>query len=137
MPLKDILVILIPVLLTLSGWIVVHMLSRKREIEQKKREIRVKYLREAYLKLATVADRGSLQQNLHDIQDAFNDIQILGEESQIELIGKFIEEVNSGKSPAINELLKQLRNEIREHIGLEALDDYRWYIRIDEQDERI
>ena len=131
---KEILTLSITILLAVASWTVVHLLSRRREIEQKKRELRVKYLRDAYLKLANVADRGNLQQNIEDIQDAFNDIQLFGEEAQIGLIGQFIEEAKSGGSPSINELFKELRNEIRQHIGLKSIDAYRWSIRIDGED---
>lgn len=120
----------------MASWTAAHWLTRKRQIEQKKRELRVKYLRDAYLKLAKVADRGSLQQSIEDIQDAFNDIQLFGEEHQIELIGQFIEEARAGGSPSINELLKELRNEIRRHIGLKSIPYYRWSIRIGPDDKQ-
>lgn len=131
LPTKDIITLSVTILLAVGGWLIGHWLTARREIEQKKREIRVVHLREAYLKLANLADRGSLPEDIHDVQDAFNDIQIFGEERQIGLMATFIQELNEGKSPQINELLKELRNEIRQHIGLKSIDDYRWHIRID------
>jgi len=133
MPTKEIITLSATILLAVSGWLIGHFLTAKRDIEQKKREIRVVHLREAYLKLANLADHGSLPEDIHDVQDAFNDIQIFGEEKQIELIAAFIQELNEGKSPSINELLKELRNEIRQHIGLKPIDEYRWHIRAEKK----
>ena len=131
MEFKEILALSVTVLLAVAGWMVSHGLSVKREIEQKKREIRVQHLREAYLKLANVADTGNLQANIVDIQQAFNDIQLFGELSQIDLIECIIRQVTEEGSARIDDLLKELRNEIREHIGLKRIDDYRLYIRVE------
>ncbi|MEA3323967.1 MAG: hypothetical protein U9Q37_02355 [Euryarchaeota archaeon] len=131
---KDLLTIIVTILLVVGGWAAVHFLSLRREIEQKKREIRVQYLKDAYIKLAEAVDRGSIVDNIKDIQESFNVIQIFGDESQIELIGNFIEEATAGGSPSIDELLKELRNEIRQHIGLEPIDGYRWHIRLDKEE---
>jgi len=128
---KEILALSVTVLLAVAGWMVSHGLSVKREIEQKKREIRVQHLREAYLKLANVADTGNLQANIVDIQQAFNDIQLFGELSEIHLIECIIRQVTEEGSARIDDLLKELRNEIREHIGLKRIDDYRLYIRVE------
>lgn len=117
------------------GWAVTHWLSSKREIEQKKREIRVKYLRESYLKIAKLFDRGEYPRDIADLQDAFNDIQLFGEEQQVDLVGEIITGLTTGGDGDFNELLKQLRNEIRSHIGLQPLDSFRWYIRSHDQGE--
>lgn len=129
MELRDSLPLIITLLLGVGGWIVAHWQSSRRDIEEKKREIRVTHLRDAYLKLANVADRGNLVSNLHDVQDAFNDIQLFGTLEDIAEIERFIDVLNKGKSPSINDLLRRLRNEIRRHIGLDGIDDFRLSIR--------
>ena len=131
MEFKEIIALSVTILLAVAGWMVSHGLSVKREIEQKKREIRVQHLREAYLKLANVADTGDLETNILDIQRAFNDIQLFGELSQIDLIERIIRQVTEEGSAKIDDLLKELRNEIREHIGLKRIDEYRLYIRVE------
>ena len=129
MEIKDLITIITSVFIAVSGWVVAHWLSTRREVEQKKREFRVKYLREAYLKIANLCDRGEFPRDLADLQDAFNDIQLFGEEAQIDLVAKIIIGYNETKSMKFDELLKQLRNEIRGHIGLNSLTSTRWYIR--------
>ncbi len=74
MALKEIIALAVTARLAVGGWLGGYRLSVKREIEQKKREIRMRHLREAYLALANVADNGNLQDNLLDIQAAYNDI---------------------------------------------------------------
>jgi hypothetical protein len=131
MELKDSLPLIVTLLLGVGGWIVAHWQSARRDIEEKKREIRVEHLRHAYLKLANVADRGNLASNLHDVQDAFNDIQLFGTLEDIAEIERFIDVLNEGKSPSINDLLRRLRNEIRRHIGLHGIDEFRLSIRVE------
>ncbi len=135
MEFKDILPLAITVFVAVAGWLAAHWLTSRRAIEQKKRELRVRHLRRAYLKLANVADRGSLQGNIFDIQDSFNDIQLFGQETQIALIGRFVEEAGRGESPRLDELLKELRNELRGHIGLAPIEGYRWFLRLRKTNE--
>jgi hypothetical protein len=129
------LTLAVTILLALAGWVAAHLLTSRREMEQKKREFRVTHLRGAYLKLANVADRGSLQDNVADVQDAFNDIQLFGERAQIDMVGQFVERAKRGESPAIDELLRALRNEIRQHIGLAPIEGYRWWIRVSKRED--
>ncbi len=129
MEIKDLIAIVASVIIAVLGWVVAHWLSTRREVEQKKREFRVKYLREAYLIIANLCDRGEFPRDLAAMQDAFNDIQLFGEEAQIDLVGEIITGFNDTNRLEFNELLKQLRNEIRGHIGLNSLTSTRWYIR--------
>lgn len=129
MELKDVFSLSIPAAIAVAGWIAGHLLSSRREIEQKKREFRVKHLRDAYIKIANLCDRGHLPEDIADLQDALNDIQLFGEEGQIALVGEVVKALSSGGSADFNELLKQLRNEIRVHIGLAPLASLRWYLR--------
>ncbi len=129
MDIESIIALIASVSIAVSGWVVAHWLSSRRELEQKKREIRVQYLREAYLKIANLCDRGEFPRDISDLQDALNDIQLFGEEKQIILIGETITQLIDNQTASFDELLKQLRNEIRRHIGLNPMESTRWYIR--------
>lgn len=129
MEFKDVVALIASVSIAVLGWVVAHWLSTQREVEQKKREFRVRFLREAYLKIANLCDRGEFPRDIADLQDALNDIQLFGEETQIKLVGEIVSTLNDKNTADFNELLKQLRNEIRRHIGLNSLDSTRWYIR--------
>lgn len=126
---NEIVALIASVGIAVVGWVVAHWLSSKREIEQKKREFRVQFLREAYLKIANLCDRGEFPRDIADLQDALNDIQLFGEERQIDLVGDVVTGLSNENSADFNELLKQLRNEIRGHIGLKPMNSTRWYIR--------
>lgn len=126
---KDLVILVVTAVIAISGWLVAHGFTVKREIEQKKREVRVRYLREAYLNIANLCDRGSFPNDIAQLQDALNDIQLFGDEAQVELVGKVVTSLTTENTADFNELLKQLRNEIRGHIGLNALSSSRWYIR--------
>lgn len=125
-----IITICITVVLGVGGWIVSHLLSNRREILQKRREIRIKYLREAYLKLADCADNGkSFRENIMQIQQSFNDIQLFGNENMDNLITESINNLNTQGTLPLDDILRDLRNEIREHLKLNKIDGYRWHVR--------
>jgi hypothetical protein len=127
--------IIVSAIIAVLGWIVVHFLSQKRQIEEKKREIRVKYLREAYQTLANIADHDLNPESLKSFQSALNDIQLFGSRSQITIVGDLVKSMTNKEPADLNELLKHLRNEIRTSIGLDGIDDYRWHVRIEWEEE--
>jgi len=119
---------MIPVFVVVVGWGVAHWQTSLREIEQRKAEFRVNHLREAYIQIANTVDQGKFPCEIEDLQSAFVDIQLFGEEEQIASLIEAIEDIDETQSANFAKLLKQLRNEIREHIGLEPLDSDRWKI---------
>ncbi len=118
------------VVLVFVGWIVGHQQASKRDVRQKRREIRVRHLREAYLKLAKACDsKDGAAKHIVDIQAAFNDIQLFGDPKHIDSLKKFISEVNAGENASLNDLLAELRDEIRVHLKLSKIRGTRLFVR--------
>jgi hypothetical protein len=126
--------LLIPLLITtlvvIIGWYVVHFFTAKRDQENKKREIRVQYLIEAFRLLANASQRKPEpnSQYFRDMESAVADIQLLGTESQIESLNAFLKEFASKGSGSLDDLLSDLRNDLRHELKLpEIKEKVRWF----------
>jgi len=128
----QIITVLSSVTIAALGWIIGHILTSRREILQKRREIRIKHLREAYLNLAHISDSGGdIVKHITLLQSSLNDIQLFGGRSQMKLLEQFIDELNESDSAQLNDLIRELRNEIRAHLKLSKIDESRWYVRLE------
>ena len=127
----QIITVLSSVAIAVTGWLVGHILTTRREINQKRREIRIKHLREAYLNLAHISDTGGdIVKHISLLQSSLNDVQLFGGSSQIKLLEQFINDLNENDTVQMNDLIRELRNEIRAHLKLSKIDETRWYVRV-------
>jgi len=131
MDILQLVVLISTVSIAVIGWIVGHILSSRREILQKRREIRIQYLRQAYLNLSQVADTGgNFTKNISLIQASLNDIQLFGDPEHIDLIEKLISDLETKNTVPMDNLLMQLRDEIRNHLRLSKIEGGRWSVRL-------
>lgn len=109
---------IIPILSALIGIMIGHWLSRKRDFENVKREIRINYLIEAYRKL----ERGAVPQakcfNKGDFESAIADIQMLGNPDQVNIAYQFAIRASQGDGSKLQELLENLRIELRKELSI-------------------
>ncbi len=96
--------ILIPILTALVGLIIGHWFTGKRDLENKKRGIRLNYLIEAYRKI----ERGSMptakKYDKGDFESAIADIQMLGKIEQVNIAYKFSEEASNSDNADLQTL---------------------------------
>lgn len=120
------LIMLIPVtmatLVAVVGWIVAHKLNADRDVRNKQREIRVKYLVEVYETLLELGRNVNILGNYRDVEKAVNYIQLFGNAKQVELCEKFVKEVTGAGKANHTDLAVEIRNSIREEIGLKIIN---------------
>ena len=126
----EVTTISITILLAVLGWIVAHVLSQKRNLKEKRREVRVTHLREAYLVLCDAADQGLSEKNISDVQHALNDIQLVADRKHYELIGRCVTDITERGSASLDELLTNLRDDIRADLDLPPMPGERWWLGI-------
>lgn len=122
--------LLITTLVVIIGWYIVHFFTAKRDQENKKREIRVRYLIEAFQLLANASQRKPEpnSQYFHDMESAVADIQLLGTESQVENLNVFLNEFASEGIGSLDGLLSDLRDDLRYELKLtEIVEKVRWF----------
>lgn len=108
----------VPAAVAILGWFAAHQFNAYRDRVNKRRELRVKYLLEAYQRLEFAANRPEQGKEEQDkFESAVADIQLLGTKSQIDELKKYVKEHNAGGS-SINPLLEILRSHLRRELGL-------------------
>ncbi len=113
---------IIALILAVIGWIIAHFFSSKRDFNNKKREIRINYLTEAYRKLERGAMPTSRKFDPADVESAIADIQLLGNPKQVNMAYKFAEKVSHGDGTGLQELLEDLRRELRKELKVSNTD---------------
>lgn len=73
---------------------------------------------------------GDIVKHISLLQASLNDIQLFGGKSQVKLLEQFIDELNENETVQMNDLIRELRNEIRAHLKLSKIDETRWYVRV-------
>lgn len=108
--------IMIPSSLVILGWFIANGLTARRELLNKKREIRVGYMIEAYRRISSAANRweeSTSEARKRDVESAVQDIQLLGNAEQMAELKKVLDGGNDFTST-----LEALRRELREELDL-------------------
>ncbi|OLE53393.1 MAG: hypothetical protein AUG51_13250 [Acidobacteria bacterium 13_1_20CM_3_53_8] len=128
------LVLLVPLLITtivaILSWIVAHRLTAKREIAGKRRELRVKYLIDAYRQLESVGNRELSSKWSEVLESAIADIQLLGTPKQVEMAKRFADDFAKNRAASFDELLFDLRETLRIELQLEPVESNIVFLRI-------
>lgn len=112
--------ILISSVVIILSWFVGSWLTTRREFNNKKREIRIQYLIGAYRSIASAANRQGTMTNDQKlkIESAIEDIQLLGNEIQLNALNNMVSSRNSN----FTEILEILRNDLRQELELKKVD---------------
>lgn len=106
-----------PLLSALLAGLFVHWLTRRRDRETAKRQQRVTYLLAAYQKLEVLAHR-DLATHGRDLEQAYAEIVLFGDERHIQLAQQLAHELTSNGDASLDELLLALRSDLRVELGL-------------------
>lgn len=106
--------------LFIISWFATNWLTSKREYDNKKREIKIQYLIGAYRSIASAANRQGTMTNDQKlkIESAIDDIQLLGNETELNSLNNMISSRNSN----FTEILEILRNDLRQELELKKVD---------------
>jgi hypothetical protein len=111
--------IIISSLLIIFGWFIVNWLSSKREFNNKRREVRIQYLIEAYRSIASAANRKekTTDEQKLKIESAIEDIQLLGNSKQLQALKNMIDNDDNN----FTEMLEVLRADLRKELKLNKI----------------
>lgn len=126
----DYLKIIVTIVLAVVGWRVGYSLTIKKDIIQKRRDISIEHLINAYRILTTeVAHREMTNENKMKLENILSDIQLFGSDEQIQFAKKLTEIVAAGDAFLLDPLINSLRNDLREMIGLKRITENVNYLR--------
>lgn len=103
------------------GWVVAHKLNAERDIKNKQREIRIKYLSEAYDVFIELGRNIDILGNYREVERAIGYIHLYGNSKQVELCEKFMNDLTLSGNANHTDLVIEIRNFIRSELGLKIL----------------
>ena len=116
-----------PILVALIGYAVVHLFSSWRDRENKKRELRAKFLIDSYQRLTRVVRDNPWK--FDEFQQVLADIQLMGTKKQAqeaEKIALKVPEAMRAQGEAaqldLGPLLHEFRNDLRKELSMEKID---------------
>lgn len=113
----------ITVALAIVGWYAVHRLSMNRDQENKRHDMRIRYLLEAYRRLENAANRPDLSDYARDVESALADIQLLGSQKQVQLAHEFAVSMAKDSTALLDPLVTDIRAELRRELRLTTLPE--------------
>jgi len=127
--------LLIPLLITtvtaVAGWLVAHRMAAKRDQLNKRRDLRVQYLIDAYRKLESVSNRDENTAGWAEkLESAIADIQLFGSARQVALAQEFASNMAADRAASTDVLLAELRKDLREELVLEDVRGDLKFLRI-------
>jgi len=121
--------LLIPLLVTtivaVAVWIVGHRLNAERDLQNKRVELRIRYLLEAYRNLEASIETEVSRKNLDVLEAAISDVQLLGSPEQVDKVlawSSLFAKTGTQKDVNLQDLLEDLRASLRQDLGLRPID---------------
>ena len=115
--------------------VLTHLLTSRRDLANRRRELRVEYLLSAYRTMADSPERRLYRESsdARAFEKAVADIQLLGSRQQVELATELAREMATEGQADPDPLLRLLRDDLRREMSLEALSGKPIHLRIHEE----
>ena len=122
----------ITIIVNILGWFILHILSKRRDLSNKKKEITIQYLITAWQLLENASNRNDGTRNA-DVEKAIANIQLFGTPTQIQLAQKLSDEIGDTQQGDTTPLLIELRKELRKELELEVVGDKLRHLRFNKK----
>jgi heme/copper-type cytochrome/quinol oxidase subunit 2 len=130
MNLQLLIPLLVTSLITIFGWYILHKLAKKREQENKKKELRIDYLIDAWQKIEYASNRDINEKEFIEyVEKPIASIQLFGTLAQINLAQKIADEMGKNGTASLDSILEELRDDLRNELNLEKATTTMRYVR--------
>ncbi len=120
----------VPALIAVAGLFLAHGLNARREVYNKRREIRLRGLESAYTRLATSAQRDWTEDLKRQFESFVAEIQLYGTPKQIELTIEIVKALSEHRPHvSFDSLLENLRDTLRKELKMEPVKGHVWWYR--------
>ena len=129
----DYIKISVTIILAVIGWIVGYYFTTKKDINQKRRDISIEHLINAYRILTNeISHRTATKESNIKLENILADIQLFGSIEQVKLAKELAETVASGGEFQLDPLINSLKTDLRKLIGLEKINGNVKWLRFNE-----
>jgi hypothetical protein len=120
--------IIATVVVAVLGWLVAHYFTAKRDVASKRRELRLKYLIDAYQVLTNeISHRQPNNERTQLLENLLSDIQLYGSLQQVELAKTLADDASTGGDFELDPLINCLRDDLRDELNLCKIpDNVKW-----------
>lgn len=109
----------VPAVVAVVGWFAAHQFNVHRDRQNKRRDLRIQFLLEAYRRLESAANRdGKTVEQRLAFESAVADIQLLGTKEQVAATVAYLHQHAAGAGAQIDSVLRLLRGDLRKELGL-------------------
>jgi hypothetical protein len=120
----------IPALIAVAGWFFGHWLNARRELANRRRDLRLKGLEAAYNRISMASNRNWTPELEIEFEKFVAEIQLYGTPRQIELMTKIVRAfVQKEQSVSFDPLLEDLRDALRKELRMEQVKGPVWWYR--------
>lgn len=122
--------LLITSIITMFGWFILHKLGQKRDLENKRKDLRISYLIEAWKKLEYASNRElSETQFIEHIENPIALIQLFGTHDQIIFAKRIADDMKKHGTTSLDGILEELRDDLRNELNLEIIKGKMVFVR--------
>lgn len=125
--------VLASVVVAVVGWLVGHWLNARRDLANKRRELRAGYLIDAWRRLEKACNRDE-RDLVRGLESALADVQLLGTPRQAELAATVARTMAQKGSAPLKQLLEELRNDLRVEMDLGSATGSIVHLRVEYED---
>lgn len=119
----DIIKFLTTALIVVLGWLAGHFFTSKRDKSNKKRELTIQHLINAYSVLTNeVSHREQTTERQEKLERIITEIQLFGSTEQASLAKQLANDVAAGLEFELDPLINSLRTDLRKQLELEAIN---------------
>ena len=116
----DYVKIAVSIALAVCGWMFAHSRTSKRDIANKRRELQIQYLIDAYRVLINeISQREATKERSKLLENVITDVQLFGTGDQVELAKKLASDICENKEFELDPLINSLRDELRQELNIE------------------
>ncbi|MGI3041189.1 hypothetical protein ACRTDM_05485 [Shewanella algae] len=112
------LTLLVSSVVIITGWFIAHWFASQRDHRNKKREVRLEYLINAYRSLGMAAAREPNSEFFKNLESGFHDVQLFGSSEQLTLMNDILDAHTKSGGADLEPLLNSLRKKLRTLLGL-------------------
>src|SRR5262249_50800790 len=114
-----------------AGWYMAHRFAAERDRANNQRDLRVRYLVDAYRQLETACSRDDIMPYKEGVECAIADVQLFGTPRQVELAKAIMRDIETGsRTTDPRTLLSDLRTDLRRELNLVALTNQITHFRV-------
>ncbi len=128
----DYLKIFTTIALAAVGWVIAHYFTSQRSVDNKRRDISIEHLINAYRILANEVSHRDLNDERHlALENLLTDIQLFGSIEQVDLAKSLADEVASNGTFELDPLINSLRSDLRNQLKLKAVSGNIKWLRLE------